>query len=125
MGIDDSSLTTDGTGDSFLVGQEKEAVPILADPKKSDGITPNWDESFLRNIHGVILITGESDETIRKKKDEIEQIFNSNISKSINEIISIFGSRLEGDLSAHEQSVFVCHLRYKIIKLNLDSVLAS
>ena len=121
MEINDSSLTPDGSKDPFLVGQKQEAVSALGDPKKSDG-TPDWDERFLRNIHGVILITGDSDETIREKKDEIHQIFHS---KSINEIITVNGSRLEGDLSGHEQSVSICHLRYKIIELNLDSVLAS
>ena len=120
MGIDDSSLTPDGTKDPFSVGQKQEAVSALGDPRKSDG-TPDWDESFLRNIHGVILIAGDSDETIKEKKDKIDE----NFSKSINEIITVSGSRLEGDLSGHEQSVSICHLRYKTIELNLDSVLAS
>jgi len=103
MGINDSSLTTEGTRDPFLVGQEQEAVSALGDPKKSDG-TPDWEESFLQNIHGVILITGDSDETIGEKKDEIDQIFHS---KSIDEIVSVSGSRLEGELSANEHFGFL------------------
>jgi hypothetical protein len=120
MGIDDSSLTPDGARDPFSVGQKKEAVADLGDPRKSDG-TPNWDDSFLRDIHGVILIAGESDETVKEKKDEVDRIFHSS---SINEIISIYGNRREGNLS-NEQSVFICRLQCKIIKLNLDSVLVS
>ena len=102
-----------------MVGQKQEAVSALGDPKKSDG-TPDWDDSFLKNIHGVILIAGDSDEIIKEKKDEIDKIF----SKSYNEIITVYGSRIEGALG-NEQSVFICHLPYKIIKLNLVSVLVS
>jgi len=95
MGIDDSSLTPEGTRDPFSVGQKDEAVSALGDPRKRDG-TPDWDDGFLQNIHGVILITGDSYDTIGEEKDEIDRIFHS---KSINEIISVYGSRLEGDLS--------------------------
>ena len=102
-----------------MVGQKQEAVSALGDPKKSDG-TPDWDDSFLKNIHGVILIAGDSDEIIKEKKDEIDKIF----SKSYNEIITVYGSRIEGALG-NEQSVFICHLQYKIIRLNLVSVLVS
>lgn len=125
MDIDDSSLTAtpDGTidPDPFLVGQKQEAVPDLGDPKKSDG-DPNWHDSFLQDIHGVILITGDCYETIGQIKEEVLQIFHSN---SINEIDSIYGDGREKPFSAHEQSVFNYRLRYRIIELNLDSVLVS
>ena len=105
MGIDDSSLTPGGATDPFSVGQKAEAVADLGDPKKSDG-TPNWDDSFLRDIHGVIIITAESDETTREKKKEFNKIFSS--TESMKEIISIYGNRRlgEGNLSK-EQSVFI------------------
>ena len=113
-----------------MVGQKQEAVPDLGDPKKSDG-APNWDDRFLRDIHGAILITGDCDETVKENtsKDKVHQIFGETdevdqafqklaISEekpeggrisgsSIKEIISIFGDGRKGDVSAHEQSVFV------------------
>ena len=117
MDIDDSTLRPGGALDPFFVGQQKEAVAHLGDPKKSDGTTPDWDERFLQDIHGVIIITGDSPETVEAKKEAVYGIFHSN---SVNEIIPVFGEGREDPFSAHEQSVFICCLRCKIIELNLD-----
>jgi len=103
MGIDDSSLTTEGRADSFLVGQKQEAVNILGDPSKSDG-TPDWDDKFLQDIHGVIIVTGDSDETIRKEMVEVDRIFHSS---SIKEIISVYGKRRPDKLRDHEHFGFL------------------
>jgi hypothetical protein len=108
MGIDDSSLTPDGVDDPFWVGQKEEALKYLGDPRKNDG-TLDWDDSFLQDIHGVVIITGDCDETVRGKKDEVDKTFHFS---SIKEIISVYGNRREGNLS-NEQSVFICRLRCK------------
>lgn len=125
MDVNDSSLTVtpDGTKnpDPFFLGQKKNAVEYLGDPKKSNG-DPDWDNSFLGDIHGVILITGDCDETVGEKKEDVLQIFHSS---SIKEIKSILGDGREDPFSAHEQSVFNCCLRCRITILNLDSVLVS
>ena len=113
MGIDDSPLYSNDK-DPFFRGQQQEALLELNDPKKSDG-TLDWDEKFLEDIHGVILITGDSPETIEEKKYEIDRIFHSS---SINEVIPVFGEGRDDPFSAHEQSVFIRCL--KIIGLNLD-----
>ena len=118
MQIDDSSLTPGGTTDPFFVGQRQEAVADLGDPQNNDG-SPNWDKSFLQDIHGVILITGDCHETINGKKTEVDQIFHSS---SIKEIIPVYGEGRQGDVSKREQSVFICCLR---CKTNLDSVLVT
>ena len=114
-------MAPDGKTDPFTAGQKQEAVPDLKDPKKDNG-DPDWDDSFLQDIHGVILITGDSYETIGEKKDEVLQIFHSG---SINEIKSICGDGRDDPFSAHEQSVFNYRLRSRFIKLNLYLVLVS
>ena len=81
-----------------MIGQEKDAVTNLGDPKKSDG-NPDWDQHFLQDLHGLILISGESHSTIEKKKAEIDLIFGA----SIKEIITIRGDVRPGAESGHEQ----------------------
>ena len=97
MGIDDSSLG--GSTDPFMIGQERDALASLGDPLSADGKTPDWDPHFLRDIHGVILISGDSHGTTDKKKAEIDQIFGS----SIKEIITIRGDVRPGAEDGHEQ----------------------
>jgi len=87
LGIDDSSLATDGALDPFITGQEEDALKNLGDPTSADGKTPDWDPRFLQDLHGVILISGDSHGTTDKKKAEIDHIFRS----SIKEIITIRG----------------------------------
>ena len=99
MGIDDSSLATTGTTDPFITGQQQDALTNLGDPKSADGKTPAWDPHFLQDIHGVILISGDSHGTTDKKKAEIEAIFGS----SIKEIITIRGDVRPGAEDGHEQ----------------------
>ena len=99
MGIDDSSLATTGTSDPFILGQEAGAVATLGDPKSANGTTPDWDPHFLEDLHGIILISGDSHDTTDKKKKEIDAIFGS----SIKEIIAIRGDVRPGTEAAHEQ----------------------
>ena len=99
MGIDDSSLATSGTEDPFIIGQEQDAVANLGDPKSADGKTPAWDRHFLQDLHGIILISGDSHETTDEKKREIDFLFRS----SIKEIITIRGDVRPGNEAGHEQ----------------------
>ena len=99
MGIDDSSLATTGTTDPFIVGQEQDALNNLGDPKSADGKTPDWDPHFLKELHGVILISGDSHESTDNKKREIDNILGS----SIKEIITIRGDVRPGAQDGHEQ----------------------
>ena len=104
MGIDDSSLAAGGATDPFLVGQEQDAINNLGDPRQSDGTTPAWDEHFLQDLHGLILIAGDSHATIEKKKAEIELIFRVNTpTASVKEIIAIRGDVRPGKEAGHEQ----------------------
>ena len=98
MGIDDSSLAVAGATDPFIVGQEQDAINNLGDPKSADG-KPDWDSHFLQDIHGVILISGDSHGTTDKKKAEIDKIFGS----SIKEIITIRVDVRPGAEDGHEQ----------------------
>ncbi|KAF8151771.1 peroxidase TAP [Crassisporium funariophilum] len=108
LGIDDSTLAVAGDTDPFKVGQKQDAIANLGDPKKSDGTTPDWDDSFLQDLHGVILISGESHATIEKKKLEVEAIFDVKTPKaSIKEVIAIRGDVRPGDQDGHEHFGFL------------------
>jgi hypothetical protein len=99
LGIDDSSLAFGGATDPFIIGQEQDALNTLGDPKSADGKTPDWDPHFLQDLHGVILISGDSHGTTDKKKAEIDHIFGS----SIKTIITLRGDVRPGDEAGHEQ----------------------
>ena len=99
MGIDDSSLATSGPNDPFIIGQKQDALTNLGDPKSADGKNPDWDKRFLQDLHGVILISGDSHGTTDKKKAEINLIFGT----SIKEIITIRGVVRPGAEDGHEQ----------------------
>ena len=99
MGIDDSSLAANGDKDPFIVGQEQDALNNLGDPKSADGKTPDWDPRFLQDLHGVILISGDSHGTTNIKKIEIDLIFRF----AFKEIAVIRGDVRPGAESGHEQ----------------------
>jgi len=103
LGIDDSSLATTGKTDPFIIGQEQDALTNLGDPKSADGKTPDWNPHFLKDLHGVILISGESHESTENKKREIDLIFSS----SIKEIITIRGDVRPGAQDGHEHFGFL------------------
>ncbi|KAF8804040.1 Dyp-type peroxidase, partial [Phlegmacium glaucopus] len=123
LGIDDSSLSPGGATDPFLIGQEQDAIKNLGDPKKSDGTTPDWDDHFLQDIHGLILISGESHSTIEKKKAEIDHIFKVGTPlSSIKEIITIRGDVRPGAESAHEHFGFLDGISNPVIN-GFDTVI--
>jgi len=102
LGIDDKSLATAGPTDPYIIGQEQDALKNLNDPKSADGKTPAWDPHFLKDIHAVILISGDSHGTTNEKKAEIDEIFGS----SIKEVITIRGDVRPGDEDGHEHFGF-------------------
>jgi len=102
LGIDDTSLAAGGTTDPFITGQEQDSIN-LGDPRSSDGKTPAWDPQFLKTLHGVILISGDSHGTTDKKKAEIDLIFKS----SITEVITLRGDVRPGAEDGHEHFGFL------------------
>ncbi|PPQ77835.1 hypothetical protein CVT25_015329 [Psilocybe cyanescens] len=107
LGVDDSTLAQGGATDPFSLGQKKDAITNLGDPNKLDG-NPDWDEQFLRDLHGIILISGESHGSIDKKKQEIDAIFRVNTpTASIEEVITIRGDVRPGQEDGHEHFGFL------------------
>ena len=67
---------------------------------QSDGsFNPDWDATFLQEIHGVALVTGDSHDTVNDKLAIVRNI----ISDSITEISTISGDVRPGDEAGHEQ----------------------
>ncbi|KAF8173681.1 peroxidase TAP [Pholiota molesta] len=113
LGIDDSSLITTGGAtedeDPFLIGQREDAIKNLGDPVKPDNSgNPDWNTDFLQDLHGLILISGESHASIEKKKLEVDAIFGVGTPQSsIKEITTIRGDVRPGDEAAHEHFGFL------------------
>jgi Dyp-type peroxidase family len=108
LGIDDSSLAVLGPTDPFIVGQQQDAINNLGDPTQANGTTPDWDAAFLQDIHGVILIAGDSHSTIEKKKAEIDLIFGVDTPlASIKQIVNLRGDVRPGDEAGHEHFGFL------------------
>lgn len=113
MGVSDdtinkSSLIVDGG--IFKNGAVKDAKalgdPMLpvdpnnpnADPK------PDWEQAFLGQIDGVILVAGDSRETVQEKIKEVNEIFSADPKHSSIKIVdTIVGDVRPGDEAGHEQ----------------------
>ena len=70
--------------------------------------TPNWDKDLLKDLHGLILISGDRPETVDDKLSEIKGIFGvGSPYASIEEVTSLVGKVRPGDQEKHEQYVFI------------------
>jgi len=106
LGIDDSTLTNDP---NYLTGQKKDSQ-ALGDPGTTTGttFTPDWNPAFLQNIHGVILVSGDSHRTVDHKLHQIKGIFGvGSQDASIKEVISLVGDVRPGKESGHEHFGFL------------------
>ena len=80
----------------------------LGDKNKNSSGTfaPDWDPAFLGDIHGLILVSGDSHTTVSKQINHIEHLFCMNgKNASIHKVISIVGDVRPGEEKGHEQSV--------------------
>jgi hypothetical protein len=77
----------------------------LGDPLQSGSTTtPDWDPAFLGPVDGVILVAGDSHETVQKKITEIQSVFPADPNhSSITIVKSIVGDVRPGPESGHEQ----------------------
>ncbi|KDR71616.1 hypothetical protein GALMADRAFT_143869 [Galerina marginata CBS 339.88] len=101
LGIDDTKLVDT----AFLNGQRFEAGANLGDKGTGSGqdFVPDWEEPFKKEIHGVIILAGDSHASVDKKLQEIKLIFDvGGRTSSIAEITSVQGDARPGDQSAHE-----------------------
>jgi hypothetical protein len=88
LGIDDAKLNDS----AFLAGQRVDA--------------PDWEEPFKKEIHGVIILAGDSHATVDAKLNRIKEIFGigpGNAKDSLAEVTTVRGDARPGDQSAHEQ----------------------
>lgn len=78
----------------------------LGDPGTANDNTPDWVPAFKHGVDGLILITGESQQTVAEKLAEIERIFLVRAhSATIHEAIRIVGNVRPGKEKGHEQFV--------------------
>jgi hypothetical protein len=80
----------------------------LGDPVSGLGKElPDWDPRFLQQIDGIIIVTGESEASMKSKFEEVKKIFlTADKSKAtIREVLSYIGTVRPGDQRGHEQYV--------------------
>lgn len=104
MGIDDVKLNDS----AFLAGQRVDAGENLLDKGTGQGtnFSPDWEEPFKKEIHGVIILAGDSHATVDAKLNQIKEIFGvgpGGAKSSLAEVTTIRGDARPGDQSAHEQ----------------------
>ena len=105
MAVDDTTLTGDL---NFQRGQKKDAE-FLGDKGTGTGPTfvPHWEPAFLQDIHGVILVSGDSHDSVNKELWKAKHAFGiSTFNASIKEVTSITGDVRPGKESGHEQLRF-------------------
>lgn len=67
------------------------------------GFEPDWDAAFLQEIHGVILITGDTHYTLNSQLEDVKCILMKNNNHTIKEIATLVGDVRPGDQRGHEQ----------------------
>jgi len=105
MGIDDSKLTDT----AFIQGQRLDSEN-LGDPGTGTGPTfqPNWLPEFKKDLHGVIVFTGDRHDTVDEKKAEVLRIFGvPGPQPSILIITTIVGDVRPGKEAGHEHFGFL------------------
>lgn len=102
-------ITDDIGDDAFNKGMLADA-PTLGDQGTtlpSGEFDPDWIPAFKQDIHGLILISGESQVSVDRRRLEIERIFRVRThSPTIHKVIRIIGDVRPGELKGHEQCVW-------------------
>ena len=77
--------------------------------KSSSGVfSPNWIPAFKHDIHGVVLIAGDSHKTVDEKLAQIENIFRVGAHHAlIHEVYRTVGDVRPGKEKGHEQFVTI------------------
>lgn len=92
----------------FSAGQRDDAFG-LADKGTGDTketFKPDWDEAFLQEqqeIHGVILIAGDSFESVNGKLEEVKTTLSAEGTSSVTEVATLAGDVRPGEFKGHEQ----------------------
>lgn len=67
--------------------------------QQDNGFVPDWDPTFMGEIHGVTLITGDSRDIVNQKLADVKEIF----SGSVREISTVIGDVRPGKEAGNEQ----------------------
>ena len=87
-------------------------APNLGDPGTATDDTPDWVHAFKHGVDGMILVTGESRQTVAEKLAEVERIFLVGAHcATIHEAIRLVGDVRPGKEKGHEQYVIQLWLR--------------
>ena len=104
---------TDDIGDSLFKAGQLASAKNLNDrgTEKGDGkFDPSWEPAFKKVLHGVILITGDSHQTVQEVLSQIKKLFLIGQANSIiHEILSLTGDVRPGAEKGHEQFVTSFH----------------
>ncbi|KAF8151491.1 hypothetical protein B0H34DRAFT_130841 [Crassisporium funariophilum] len=99
--IDDTKLIDT----AFMTGQRIDAGKSLGDKGTGSGsnFDPDWEPEFKQELHGVIIVAGDSHLNVEKRICQIEEIFGvGTVAASIHKITSVRGDVRPGTQSAHE-----------------------
>ncbi|KAI0636146.1 peroxidase TAP [Trametes polyzona] len=110
---------TDDLGDSaFKAGQLADAQDLGDQGQTVNGkFVPNWIPAFKGVIHGVILISGDSDLTIAATRLVVEGIFNFGLHNALlHEVITITGTVRPGAEKGHEHFGFLDGISQPAVK---------
>ena len=99
---------TDDIGDPVYKAGQVADAENLADPgsKVSGKFVPNWVPAFKNPVHGVLIISGDSQISVDRKLAEVEAILRvGKHDATIHEILRTVGVVRPGNQKGHEQSV--------------------
>ncbi|KAI0788099.1 hypothetical protein C8Q74DRAFT_655494 [Fomes fomentarius] len=102
---------TDNTGDAAFEAGQLKGAQALGDPGAADAsgkFVPNWIPAFKNTIHGVILISGESELTVAGSHALVAGIFNIGaLHATLHEVLTLKGNVRPEPHRAHEHFGFL------------------
>lgn len=102
MGLVDPDPHRDTIGDPAFTGGMRADASNLGDQLS------NWTSKFKKDIHGLIMVTGDCHSTVEKRLAEVEKIFLvGETNATIHQVLSIVGDVRPGHEAGHEQFVWV------------------
>ncbi|KAF2451251.1 Dyp-type peroxidase [Karstenula rhodostoma CBS 690.94] len=110
----------------FTAGQRGDAFD-LADKgtgNTKENFKPDWDAAFLQEqqaIHGVVLVAGDSFESVNGKLEEVKAILSAKGTSSIAEVATLAGDVRPGEFKGHEHFGFLDGISQPALK-GVDNV---
>ncbi|KAM5542891.1 hypothetical protein V8D89_003275 [Ganoderma adspersum] len=109
----------DNLGDTAFASGQKDDAMNLGDagaPGPDGKFVPNWINAFKSQIHGVVIISGDGEQTVTATQATVLGFFNIGAHITLHEVITLKGVVRPGAEKAHEHFGFLDNISQPAVK---------